>query len=360
MTAVDGERQRLTVAQFLAYLPATAGRFEARRLDTGYEWEEKDASGAVTGGATDVTATYEDTGAETHTRFTVTLRDMIDAPMALARERGQMEQRQIDGWVDGYDGVTITDGTAGGLATLEIQTESVGPFLRMLIADRFSVSVQRSGGESEIEDFVAFVESSFLPALATAPAFADAGDPPVPEWAAAGFARSEEQQARGAREREASEAEAAAEGEAAGTLAACDDILSAADVAAVLGVRSVRVSPTPGVEVTGENCNRGYKPEGLSGAVLLIVSHYRNATQAESALRVASDHDGKVDLEPLAGGLNGVRYTHDLSSAIHVSHFASGVDFVELKAVASLDPTPDITPAQLAEITAIVAARLGE
>ena len=63
---------------------------------------------------------------------------------------------------------------------------------------------------------------------------------------------------------------------------------------------------------------------------------------------------------PLAGGLNGVRYTHDLESDIHISHFALDTDFVELKATAAGASAPEITPDQLAEVTAIVARRLGE
>ncbi len=357
VTAVGGERQRLSLAQMVAYLPGTEGRFAAQGLREGQENETLDASGTYAGGTTFLAATYEDTEPRSsYLRFTVSLRDMIDEPETLERERREFDQRTYAGRTDG-----VTEGTAGELATLEIQNAGGGePMLRMLIADRFVVSVQQGSGEDDIEDFVAFVESSFIPALATAPAFADAGDPPIPEWAAAGIARSAEQRARGDREREAQQVQAAAEREAAGPLAPCDEILSASEVSGVLGGARVTIRPTPGVEVDGQNCNRLYKPAGIEGGIILIISHYTNTRQSEGALRVASDHDGKVGLQPLAGGLNGVRYTHDLDSDTHISHFALGTDFVELKATAAGESVPEITPDQLAAVTAIVARRLQE
>ncbi len=359
VVAVDGERQRLSVAQMLAYLPETAGRFAARGFDHGGESDETDASGAVAGGITGLTVTYADTvESATSSRVTVSLRDLIDGLMTTDYERGQIEQREYAGMTDGLGGVTVTDGTAGGLATQEFRGASMGPVLRMLIADRFVVTVQQAGGSSEIEDMVALVEGSFLPALATAPAFADAGDPAVPEWAAAGVARSEERVARRLREADADAAEREAEAEATGPLPACDDLLSAGDVASVVGA-PVRVLPTPGVAEDGRACNRGYRAEGVAGSVILIVSRFARANQAEGALRVASDHDGKVGLAPLAGGLNGVRYTHDLNPDTHVSHFARGVDFVELKAAPGLADAPGVTPDQLARLTALVAEHLG-
>ncbi|WP_412067857.1 hypothetical protein [Rubrivirga sp. IMCC43871] len=346
VTPVAGERQRLSVAQLLAYLPETADRFAARRLDSSAESDEFDATGAVSGGVTDLTATYEDTEPRSSlSRFAVSLRDPIDEPMTMGYERGQIDGRSYAGMTAGYNGVSFTDGTAGGLATQEMRGASVGPILRMLIADRFIVTVQQAGGDSEIGDFV---ESSFIPALATAPAFADAGDPPIPEWAATGMALSEERQAPGDREREAEGAEAAA----AGTLPPpCDDLLSADDVVSVLGAQ-VRVVPSPFATEDGSACTRSYLAVGVAGSVILIVSHFTQARQAEGALRVASDHDDKVSLEPLAGGLDGVRYTHDLTPDTHVSHFAQGVDFVELKAAPGLDNAPGVTPDQLADLTA--------
>lgn len=353
VTAIDGERQRLSLAQLVAYLPGTEGRFAVQPFRGGTEDETLDPSGAYAGGTTFLAATYEDTEPRSsYLRFTVSLRDMIDEPRTLERTRREFNQRTFAGRTDG-----VTAGTAGGLATLEIRDRADGPMLQMLIADRFDVWVQQGSGADAIEDYVAFVESSFIPALATAPAFADAGNPPVPEWAVDGIARSAEQRAR---EREAREAEAATEGEVAGSLAPCDEILSAAEVSGVLGGASVAVRPTPGVEVDGQNCNRLYKPAGIEGGIILIISHYTNTDQSERALRVASEHDGKVGLQPLAGGLNGVRYTHDLDSDMHISHFALGTDFVELKATAAGESVPEITPGQLAEITAIVARRLRE
>ncbi len=201
---------------------------------------------------------------------------------------------------------------------------------------------------------VVSVGVSSVPALTTSPASADAGNPAVLERAAEGVDQSERRRAERARARGA---QTAAEVEAAGALPPCDDLLSASDVATVLGA-PVRVLPTPGVVEDGRTCNRAYRAEGVAGSLILIVSRFARAVQAEGALRVASDHDGKVGLAPLAGGLNGVRYTHDLDPDVHVSHFAHGVAFVELKATSGFDDAPGVTPDQLAQLTALVASRL--
>ena len=362
VAAVDGERQRLSTAQLLPYFPETAGRFTRSRLGSVAELDTRDASGAVVGLVSTVTVAYNLTERGGIRRgLNATVNDMIDDPSAVERARKDFEEKRYAGMYDGYDGAKFTAGSAAGLATQEITT-SVVSMVRLIVADRFLVQVQRTSSPVdpvEIADLVAFIEASALPRLAKAPAFADAGTPPIPEWAAAEVAVLEAAAAERASAEQVTAAAAAAEVAAAGELLPCDEILSAADVAEVLGVTRVAVRPTPGIEKQGRNCNRSYKPSGgPAGVVLLIISHFRRADQATGALRVASDHDGKLDLQPLAGGLTGVRYTHRHSFDTHVSHFAIGTDFVELKAEAPGERAPGITPAQLATLTAIVARKL--
>ena len=360
VAAVDGERQRLSTAQLLAYMPEAAGRFRRYKMGNTVDSGIWDSEGVLTDMATEMSVSYDFDEWSYSFRFVVDAKDLIDAPNRLVTAQREFEEQSYPG--KGFS-VTVEDITVSGLPAQTIAGGTLGPRLRLLIADRFLLDMWQTAGGTDLismEDLIAFVEQSTLPRLADAPAFADAGDPGIPEWAAAQVAENEASAARYERARLERRAAESATATASTALRPCDEILSAAEVSGVLGGARVSARPTPGVEVEGRNCNRLYKPAGINGGIILIVSHYTNTAQAEGALRVASDHDEKVGLQPLAGGLNGVRYTHDIPSGMHISHFALGTDFVELKATAAGESVPEITPEQLAEVTAIAARNLGE
>ena len=361
VAAVDGERQRLSTAQLLAYIPETSGRFSRYEMDNTTDNFEWGIDGDMTDAATEIGVRYDLLDHPYSFPMRVGLGDWIDAPNWLARVQQEVAESRLRSM---GSSTTIEDLTVAGFPAQAITGWGAGPRLRLLIADRFVVDVWQTGhgGDDPIDmdDLVTFVEESDLPRLAAAPAFADAGAPEIPEWAAAQAAENSAAAAEYVRQHTAATGAGADEEPASGDLRPCDEILPASEVSSVLGGARVDVRPTPGVEVDGQNCNRLYKPAGLAGGIILIVSHYTGTNQSEGALRVASEHDGKVALQPLAGGLNGVRYTHDLESDIHISHFALDTDFVELKATAAGASAPEITPDQLAEVTAIVARRLGE
>lgn len=356
ITAVDGERQRLSIAQLLGYVPEAAGLFVRYDLNGSNESSRRDPDGAIVETNTYVAVDYNPAEHTPYsTRLTLAITDLIDAPSEAETLQRQFADQTFFG--AGGDEV-FEDVTVAGLPAQTIAGGALGPRVRMLIADRFLVNLQQIGGPLdavEMSDLVDFIEASALPRLSDAPGYAEAGDPAVPEWAAADVAANEAMEAESERRREAEEAEPAIT-----ALMPCNQILSATEAARALGVASVDIRPTPGVEVEGRTCNRAYKPAGVDGAVLMLISHYTSSETAEAALRVASDHDGKVDIQPLAGSLNGIRYTHDLESDTHVSHFVVGTDFVELKATAGGARVPAITPSQLAEVTAVVARNLGE
>ena len=349
--AVPSERQRLSIAQLLQYLPETIGSYTYQST---FSVADPETPRSETDAPSGVTLTYGSDAGGIAPSIRVTLYDLIDAPETMASERRQLDQRTYAG------SASESDGTAAGFPTQEFGDLSTGPVIRFMIAERFMVTVGQASGSRDgfsVDDLVEFVEASPLPSLAEAPAYAEAGSPAIPEWAEFGVTRALERDAASRAEREAQNAAAEAERASAGPLLPCDEILPASEVARVLGVASVRVRPTP-FESEGENCNRGYSAEGIEGAVLLIVSHYTDEETPQSALRVASDHDNKVNERPLPG-LNGREYTHDLSTGTtHIAHFASGVDFVELKASPGLADAPETTPEQLAEIAAIAAANL--
>ena len=347
-SAASGERQRLSIPQLARYFPQSAAGFTQRGVFAVVDPDEDE------GAVTVLSLTYTN---EEGVTIVASVEDNADLPAEIETARNHMNNRDYLPLYRDGGGVY---GDLAGVKTVETAgSGEIGPGVRTVLADRFLVDVGHIDGDIggvSVADLKAFLEASGLLALSENPTYASAGSPLLPEWIAAEVIQRVPRYADAAPEPEAVAPEAEAPVAEATPLMDCDEILPQETVSRILGT-SVSVRPTP-FEDEGANCNRGYKADGLDGAVLLLVSNYSGAGIAESALGVASDHEGRVNVRRLEG-LDGVQYTRDSDALgdMHVVNLTSGSALVELKATSDASD-PGTTPEQLEEIARAVASNL--
>ena len=318
-------RQRLTPPQLLSYFPDHMGDREAqvgaRYLKDGAD-ENSGSSHAI--------VLYRDWNDPSSAVIEVMVADFVDDPASRDYQKSIVEEGE---GLNSYGG-----GAMGPLQRLDdgaiARTNMASgdtPYLYLMLADRFFVQINTATPTENVDtdDLWAMYEESGLAALAGAPVYADAGEPDVPAWATEAVSEWEPTPAA------ASEPAPAVE-----PLASCDVLLPVAEVERVCGMSGLQVFPTD-FETEGTNCNRKYGQPGQQSGLLLLVSRYSDASQAQGGLRVAIDTENQRDRRDVSGlGDAAVRFTHDLETLGYNNHLltvAQQGDLIEMKSGAFQD-----------------------
>ena len=314
-------RQRLTPPHLLAYFPDRMGDREAQ-VGARYLKDAADAAGS-----SHAIVRYRDWGSNDPSVavIEVMVADFVDDPASRDYQKSIVE--------DGEGLNTYGGGELGPLQRLDdgaiARTNTASgdtPYLYLMLADRFFIQINTATPTESVDtdDLWAMYEASNLPALAGAPVYADAGEPDVPAWAAKAVSEWEPAPAL------ASETPP----EPAAPLASCDVLLPVAEVERVCGMSGLQVFPTS-FEAEGTNCNRKYGQPGKQSGLLLLISRYGDASQAQGGLRVATDTENQRDRRDVSGlGDAAVRFTHNLETLGYNNHIltvAQQGDLVEMK-----------------------------